>query len=110
MNNPIQPVVEGADGTLRFKQNAIVRHLVDWARRRDHTLDDLTEMNFTSEDWRQLFQLLGYTLDGYSELSCVDDEAYSAAARVATRCFAEKNINECIKGATQHFIAQAERA
>ena len=82
MKNPIQPLGKDAKGVLRFKENAIVRHLLD-----THPtlgLNQLACMDFTADDRQQFAQLIGYSLSGYSELqSYVDDEAYSTAAHMA---------------------------
>jgi len=82
MKNPIQPLAKDAKGVLRFKENAIVRHLLD-----SHPACDMNRlacMNFSDDDRQQFAQLIGYSLSGYSELqSYVDDEAYGAAAHMA---------------------------
>lgn len=82
MKHPIQPL-EKKDGTLRFKQNAIVRHLLDHGQKHGCGLNELACMNFSKEDRMQLAQLIGYSLSGYSELSYVDDDSYGAAEKMA---------------------------
>lgn len=72
--HPLQPLVEDARGTVRFKANAIVVHLT-----RDK-LNDLASMDFSTEDREQLAQLIGYSLGGFAELSYVTDETYDRAA------------------------------
>lgn len=82
MKHPIQPLEVDAKGTLRFKRNAIVEHLLDSHPTCD--LNKLAVMDFTNEDRQQFAQLIGYSLDGYSELRCyVDDDAYYAAVNTA---------------------------
>lgn len=82
MKNPIQPLENDERGVLRFKANRIVQHLLD-----THPLCDMNTLavaGFTDDDRQQFAQLIGYSLNGYSELqSYVDDEAYSAAAQMA---------------------------
>ena len=82
MKNPIQPLAEDSKGTLRFKENAIVRHLLD-----SHPscgMNTIARMDFSKDDRQQFAQLIGYSLSGYSELqSYVDDDAYNAAAKMA---------------------------
>jgi hypothetical protein len=75
--HPQQPVEE-VDGILRFKKNAIVRHLLD---HKGIDLNQLARMNFSAEDRQQFAQLIGYSLSGYSELSYVSDESYAVACR-----------------------------
>ena len=81
-DHPIQPLVKDGHGVLRFKANAIVRHLLDTHPTVD--MNTLARGDFTDEDRQQFAQLIGYSLSGYSELrSYVSDEAYSAAAHRA---------------------------
>lgn len=90
MKNPIQPLAEDAKGVLRFKENAIVNHLYEWAQTRGHGLNELACMDFSNDDRQQFAQLIGYSLSGYSELqSYVDDDAYNAAAAMAEQGLTE---------------------
>lgn len=78
--HPIQPLAKDSNGTLRFKENKIVSDLLDLASKHGLSLNDIALRDYTNEDRRQLAQLIGYSLSGYSELqSYVDDAAYSAA-------------------------------
>lgn len=82
MKNPIQPLTPDAHGVVRFKANAIVRHLIDTHPTVD--MNALARMSFTDDDRQQFAQLIGYSLSGYGSLSSyVSDEAYSAAAHMA---------------------------
>lgn len=82
MKNPIQPLANDEHGTLRFKANAIVRHLLDTHPTCD--MNRLACMDFTDDDRQQFAQLIGYSLSGYGELqSYVDDHAYATAAEMA---------------------------
>lgn len=74
--HPIQPLVVNPDGVTRFKENAIVRYLLDNS---SITLNHIAARGFTDEDRQQFAQLIGYSLSGYSDLSYVTDEAYTAA-------------------------------
>lgn len=79
--HPIQPLVVDDHGVLRFKANAIVRHLLDNG---GIDLNQIACLNFSKEDRQQFAQLIGYSLSGYSELtSYVDDDAFGAAERMA---------------------------
>ena len=66
------------DGIIRFKQNAIVRLLLDTGK---FNLNDIARMNFSNEDHEQLAQLIGYSLSGFGELSYVSDKTFDAAAQ-----------------------------
>lgn len=82
--HPIQPLAPDEHGTLRFKENKIVRHLLDWASPRGMGLNQFAMMDFSADDRQQFAQLIGYSLDGYGSLrSYVDDEAYYTAAHMA---------------------------
>jgi hypothetical protein len=79
-NHPIQPLEADEHGTIRFKRNAIVEHLLD---KGGIDLNQIACMEFSREDREQFAQLIGYSLSGFSELSYVRDETYNAAARMA---------------------------
>jgi hypothetical protein len=75
--HPVQPLVVDSDNTLRFKQNKIVRFLLDAG---SFNLNQLDKMPFENEDWAQLLQLIGMSLTGYGESRYVSDEDYDRAA------------------------------
>jgi hypothetical protein len=75
--HPMQPLVRDADGVVRFKQNAIVRFLLDAG---PFDLNQIALMPFSDEDREHFAQLIGYSLDGFGELSYVSDESYEQAA------------------------------
>lgn len=81
VTQPMQPVVRDKHGTIRFRENAIVRHLLDNG---GIDLNKLARLNFTIEDREQFAQLIGYSVCGYHELSYVSDES-AARASVAAR-------------------------
>jgi hypothetical protein len=78
--HPIQPLHHDGRGTLRFKENAIVRFLLDAG---PFDMNMLAAMDFSSEDREQFAQLIGYSLGGFGELSYVSDETYNTAERMA---------------------------
>lgn len=83
MNNnyqhPIQPICKDEYDTPRFKKNKIVRFLLDAG---PFDMNKLAMMDFSQEDRIQFAQLIGYSLDGFSELSYVNDEVYGAAVKM----------------------------
>ena len=79
--HPMQPIIQDKDGRLRFKQNAIVRYLLDHGRL---DLNALAARDFAREDWQQFAQLIGYSLSGFGELPYVDRETYEAAVTLST--------------------------
>lgn len=74
--HPIQPVVQDENGRRRFKENAIVRFLLDAG---PFDMNTLACREFSREDREQFAQLIGYSLSGASELSYVSDEVINAA-------------------------------
>ena len=87
---PMQPLVIDGHGTLRFKENPIVRKLLDYATERGYGLNEIAMKQFDAEDQMQLAQLIGYSLSGYGMLSYVTDDSYERAAASApqepTKC------------------------
>lgn len=87
--HPIQPLEKDSNGVLRFKQNTIVRFLLESG---PNDMNKLAMMPFSVEDRQQFAQLIGYSLSGYSELSSyVSDDAYAAAAEMARTGKSEKD-------------------
>ena len=78
MKHPMQPVYRASDGTIRFKENKIVRFLLDAG---PSDLNQLAIMDFEDEDREQLAQLIGYSVIGFGELDYVSDETFEAAAK-----------------------------
>lgn len=78
--HPIQPLVTDGSGVLRFKENAVVRHLLDNGK---IDLNDLACLEFPQDDREQFAQLIGYSLSGYGDLSYVSNGTYDAAAGMA---------------------------
>lgn len=73
---PIQPLVE-AD-LIRFKRNAVVRHLLDTG---PLDLNALATLDVSRRDHEQFAQLIGYSFRGASELSSVSDAVLDAAEK-----------------------------
>jgi hypothetical protein len=74
----MQPLVKDQHGRVRFKRNALVEYLLDNG---GLNMNDLAMLNFPPEDRQQFAQLIGYSIEGYMELSYVmnDDAAWDAA-------------------------------
>lgn len=86
--NAIQPLYTDEHGTLRFKDNAIVRYLLDNG---GINLNDLARIEFSQDDQQHFAQLIGYSLSGYGDLSYVDDASYEAAYAMASEGMSEKD-------------------
>lgn len=86
LKHPLQPMFKDKNGTLRFKPNRIIEYLFE-TRKLD--LNELSKMDFPDEDREQIAQLLGYSLNGFGELSYVTDDTYYAAEKIAEQIIAD---------------------
>jgi len=80
---PMQPIVIAGDGVVRFKENKMVSHLLDFAEPLGCGLNELTRMDFSQEDRMQFAQLIGYSVSGYGDLSYASDESVLRADAIA---------------------------
>lgn len=74
VRNSIQPTVTDSHDVVRFKENKIVRYLLD-----SHPTVDLNKLavgDFTQDDRQHFAQLIGYSVSGWSTLSYVSDDQY----------------------------------
>lgn len=76
LKHPTQPLYRDQHGTPRFKENKIVRFLLDGG---PYDMNKLALMPWSDEDREQFAQLIGYSLVGFGELSYVSDETYEQA-------------------------------
>lgn len=82
---PMQPL-ELVDGVMRFKANTIVGWLLDRARSgRKTDLNDIAREDFPQDDWEQFAQLIGYSVDGYCDLSYVSEETAASVSEAAAK-------------------------
>lgn len=81
----MQEVVFDSHGTLRFKENQIVRKLLDFSTEHGYGLNEMALDDFSDDDRMQLAQLIGYSLSGYGTLSYVSDESYCQASASAPK-------------------------
>jgi hypothetical protein len=77
--HPIQPVITDQRGAYRFKANAVVAYLLEFASKRGCSMNDLARVNFDKDDRQQFAQLIGYSLSGYGEISYASDEVHETA-------------------------------
>jgi hypothetical protein len=85
--HPMQPLELDDHGILRFKQNAIVRFLLDAGK---FNMNDLALMPFSDEDREQFAQLIGYSHAGFGELSYVSDETLELADKAYEEFYANQ--------------------
>ena len=91
----MQPLYKDENGIVRFRANAIIRYILDNAaslidRKQgpgislNKLLDpNVTKREFSQEDLEQFYQLIGYSLAGYHELSMVSDGSAALASKLA---------------------------
>lgn len=77
--HPMQPIAKDEQGVVRFKHNQIVRYLLDYASRRGCSLNELAKMPFSTDDWTQFAQLMGYSVSGAAELDYFDRDVLAQA-------------------------------
>ena len=70
---PLQPLIHDKHGVLRFKENKIVRYLLDNG---GIDMNKLAMQGFDDSDSEQFAQLIGYSLSGFAELSYVKEIDY----------------------------------
>lgn len=88
--HPMQQIID-VNGVIRFRQNKIVRHLLDAATKAGIAdLNKLEIMDFSREDRMQLAQLIGYSVSGYGDLGYPSKESVAEADAKADEIIARK--------------------
>ncbi len=75
-HHPRQPVVLDAVGTARFKENSIVRHLLEHG---SMDMNQIAAFGFSDEDREQFVQLIGYSIGGTVNMDYVSTDLWNAA-------------------------------
>lgn len=68
--HPMQPVVMAGDGVVRFKQNKIIRDMLDLCEKHGLGLNEIAARDYEKDDRSQFMQLIGYSVSGYGNLDC----------------------------------------
>lgn len=82
MKHPMQPVEYDDDGVIRFKENKIVRYMLD---KGVVTMNDLAIIPFSKEDREHFAQLIGYSVSGFGDLSYASSELVAKADEAADK-------------------------
>ena len=85
--HPMQPIAPDKHGTYRFKENAIVRYLLDNG---GYDMNQLAMMPFDKDDRMQFAQLIGYSVGGYGDLSYASTKSVAKADEIVATMLAEK--------------------
>lgn len=89
----MQPVYVDENEMPRFKPNALVRYLLNAG---GVDLNQLAMLpNISQEDWEQFYQLIGYSINGYDELSKVSDASKKEAHWAAANAKIQHTQNNC---------------
>ena len=83
MKHPMQKVRIDEHGTVRFVENKAVQELLNKYPGGLNALCVAVDGENTSEDWAQLCQMIGYSVGGFSELSCSTQKMVNKAERRA---------------------------
>jgi len=89
----MQPIEPDAHGVMRFKSNAIVRHLLD--SHPNESMNTIALGKFSRDDREQFAQLIGYSVSGAGDLSYMSRELIDAADAEVDRLIAEKSPRTC---------------
>ena len=82
---PMQPVGLDPFGTHRFLENRIVTDLLKTSEcmNMNTIAEAALDGDYSDAERRQFAQLIGYSVDGYSSLSYVNDASYERAGRLS---------------------------
>lgn len=81
--HPIQDLNFDEHGTLRFRENKIVRDVLDFSSERGFSMNQIAVGGYSRADRVQFAQLIGYSLGGFGDLSYVNGDDYAAATAKA---------------------------
>jgi len=90
MKHPNQPIEYAVDGCIRFKKNKIVDKMLDFCTAHGYSLNDIATEFYEDEDYIQLMQLIGYSVSGYGDLSCVSEKECRRADKIADKLIKSK--------------------
>lgn len=93
--HPIQPLYLSRGNVIRFRENGIVRFLLDSG---PFDMNKLALMKFSQADREQFAQLIGYSFGGFEELGYVRDETlYRAQDAYEKHKVLVKKVNSLYK-------------
>ena len=82
MRHPHQKIIVDDKGVKRFQANQVVVYLLDCVREGIKVdLNSLAKIPFFSEDYIQFYELIGYSVCGFGDLSFVSDKVYEEATQ-----------------------------
>lgn len=93
MKHPRQPIgfTDEDPPVVRFKGNAIIRWMLKQGEAgRQFDLNSIDTYAFPADDLVQFWQLLGYSVSGYGDLSFIPDNEKDACDAIAEELVAER--------------------
>ena len=94
IKHPMQPIGFDEEGTIRFKRNNIVRHLLD----NNNAGINLNTLSIETEN-----QLIGYSTSGYGELSSSPKKTVRKADAIAVDLW-EKKKKKMVKKSKENDV------
>jgi hypothetical protein len=95
--HPMQPIVLVKD-IIRFKENKLVRMLLDHSSKTGLDLNKLAAMTYSKneykDDWNQLAQLIGYSTSGFGDLDYAYKDLVKEADKIAEEMYQKKRIRK----------------
>lgn len=88
--HPIQPIETDPHGTVRFKDNKIVRYLLDKGCM--HIMNQIAREDFSQDDRDQFHQLIGYSVSGAPISEDIRDVALRMQVTGGDACDAEREV------------------
>ena len=85
MKHPNQPLILAEDGRVRFKKNKIVDKMLEFCTQHGYSLNEIAIEFYNDEDYVQLMQLIGYSIQGYGELRCISNKEYNRMIKRARK-------------------------
>jgi len=91
----IQPLVTDEHGVVRFKENKIVRDLLDFSSLHGRDMNAIARADYTREDREQFAQLIGYSWSGAHDLDYMGDGVLEVAnARMHEQPIGSMTVDE----------------
>lgn len=90
LKHPRQPIGYAEDNIIRFKPNGIIRWMLEQGGQgKKFNLNDIAMQSFSVEDRVQFWQMLGYSVSGFGDLSFVPEEEVTACDAEAAAIYEE---------------------
>lgn len=84
MRHPMQVIEWDGEGVIRFRQNKIIRYLIDLGTSKGwFDMNSLAIVPFDDDDRMQFAMQIGYSVSGAGDLSYFKEEVIAAADKIA---------------------------